>query len=96
MFERYRMKVLSVALVLAFLTSTACSPGLFRFAASAVITTAVVAAVIHAHDSHFHHEYCGHKSVLFDGREVYHYQGRWEYYDSYRQEWYVYDDLGVD
>jgi len=91
-----RTAVITITLVaLLALSSTACTPGMFRLVATAAITTAVVAAVIHSHDDHYHHSRCGHEYVFVDGREVYQYQGRWEYYDPSDGQWYVYDDLEV-
>ena len=95
MFSRTQRLVIGCTLVAVLAVSSACTPGMFRLAATAAITTALVAAVIHSHDDHYHHSRCGHDSVIVDGREVYQYQGRWEYYDSYDGQWYVYEDLDV-
>ena len=90
--ETSRYQAAAVAVVFVLLLS-ACSPGLFRFAAATVLTTAAVAAIMHAHDDHYHHRHCGHEAAFVDGQEVYNYQGRWEYYDERSQTWYTYDDI---
>jgi hypothetical protein len=82
----------SVALVsLLGIGSLNCNP---RFAGSllgaAIVTAAIVgtAAIMAAHDAHYHDEYCGHQRRYHDGRWVYYYGSHWEYYDSGR--WYYY------
>ena len=93
--SRGRIVIISAAIVAVLSMSIACSPAMFRIVATAAITTAVAAAVIHSHDDHYHHSRCGHEYVIVDGREVYQYQGRWEYYDPYDGQWYFYEDLEV-
>jgi len=69
----------------------ACSPRMAQFMAGALIVGAAVAVVAH-HDAHFHHHHCGHEYVIVEDREVYEYQGRWEYYDDSTGQWYYYED----
>jgi len=57
----------------------------------AVATVAVYAAILATHDSHYHNHHCGHTYVVHDNRPVYHYQGRWEYYEPDTGNWYHYD-----
>jgi len=80
---------------------SACTPrSLGNYAARAVVRTAVQVAVhvaIHGivtamieHDSHYHHHSCGHRFTVHDGRDVYEYNGHWEYYDRDARRWYYY------
>lgn len=72
----------------------ACSPRMAQFMAGAVIVGAAVAVVAH-HDAHYHHRHCGHHYVVVEDREVYEYEGRWEYYDESTGEWYYYEEPPV-
>ena len=44
------------------------------------------AAVMSAHDGHFHSPYCGCPWRWYDGHRIYWYHGHWEYYDG--RVWY--------
>jgi hypothetical protein len=84
---------LGVALIAT--TTTACSPRLARTVFAAAVLTAVIVGTAHVlahHDAHFHDEYCGHHRRWHDGRWVYYYEERWEYYDPDTGRWYYYSD----
>lgn len=89
-----RQNLLALCLALG-LTSSACSPQLFRDVASVAIFTAAVVGTAHMmadHDAHFHDHWCGHHRRWYHGHWVYHYDDRWEYYDPNEEVWYYYDD----
>ena len=71
------------------LGTSACSPRMARFMAGALIIGTAVAVIAH-HDAHRHYPGCGHEYIVIEDREVYQYQGRWEYYDEQTGEWYYY------
>ncbi len=76
-----------------------CSTGCFRGGgqlalgalevASVVAEVALVAALLSNHDSHYHSYGC-HPVRYEDGRDVYYYNGHWEYYDDDEGSWYAY------
>jgi hypothetical protein len=57
----------------------------------AISTIAAVATILAVHDAHFHSHHCGHQYMMVEERPVYHYQGRWEYYDEHDANWYYYN-----
>ena len=61
-------------------------------ARGAVFTAAVLgtAAIIAAHDAHFHYETCGCARQWHEGHWVYYYNGWWEYYEPGDAAWYHY------
>lgn len=65
---------------------------LFRGVAELATYVAVTAMVLSWHDHHHHHHGCGHQFVVYESRPVYHYDGRWEYYDDRAETWYYYPD----
>lgn len=91
-----RMKLLIVALMLSLgLSSAGCNRYGWQLLGAAVEVAAYVAVtalVLSAHDSHYHSHHCGHHRVVYEGRPVYEYDGRWEYYDEYDGRWYYYPD----
>jgi hypothetical protein len=91
-----RKVVLGLVLGLVMATSTtACNRygwELFRGAATIAAYVAVTAAVLSWHDHHHHSYHCGHRYVVYESRPVYHYEGRWEYYDPHARTWYYYPD----
>ena len=89
-----RTKVVALLLALGLLTSTGCGR-MAPFVARTIVAAAVVATVVAAHDAHMHHHHCGHRSIIIDDHTVYHYQGRWEYYDPSTDTWYEYEDIEV-
>ena len=80
------------ALFVVLVTQSGCGR-MGMVAARVLVTAAVVATVLAVHDAHYHHHHCGHEYVIVDERDVYHYQGRWEYYDSHQDQWYEYRDF---
>ena len=85
---------MAVAALLITLTLTTSGCGRMGYLAMrTAITVATVATIVHWHDSHFHHHHCGHEYVYVEDRPVYHYQGRWEYYDQESGHWYQYEEL---
>lgn len=86
-----RLLVPVVLLALVQAPNSACSPRMAQFMAGALIVGATVAIIAH-HDAHHHSPYCGHEYVVVEDREVYQYQGRWEYYDDETGEWYYYTE----
>ncbi|HEY3353665.1 MAG TPA: hypothetical protein VGQ83_10475 [Polyangia bacterium] len=54
---------------------------------AAILTTA---AIITAHDAHFHSEGCGCARQFHEGRWVYWYGGWWEFYEPQGGAWYHY------
>ena len=80
-----------IALGIGLLVGAAsCTPRMFH---QALMTAAIIGtvAVLTHHDAHFHDAYCGHPREWHDGRWVYHYQGRWEYYDHRSGNWYYFE-----
>ena len=88
------MRKIRLAVLLAVLgLTTGCSPYAFRSLVGAAIITAAVVGTAHVlahHDHHYHDHYCGHSRRWHDGRDVYYYQDRWEYYDPDTRRWYHY------
>ncbi len=97
------MKRLLVCAVVVSLAAplAACTPrSLGSYAARSLVHTAVNVAVNVAiigvvtamveHDSHYHSHSCGHRYTVHDGRDVYEYNGHWEYYDAETGGWYYY------
>lgn len=93
-------KILARAVVVASLVAfvlaptTGCSRGMANFLAGALIVTAAVAIVAH-HDAHYHDPWCGHERVYVEDRDVYYYEGQWEYYDQDSGQWYYYTEPPV-
>ncbi|MCC6620196.1 MAG: hypothetical protein IT385_03015 [Deltaproteobacteria bacterium] len=91
-----RIKLVVAALLIAsFMGSAGCNRhGWYIFGELVEVAAyvAITAAVLAAHDAHYHHYHCGHHWVVYEERPVYHYQGRWEYYDPYARTWYYYPD----
>lgn len=91
-----RTKLLIAALLITlFAGSAGCNRygwQLFGAVAEAAVYVAVTALVLSTHDAHYHSHHCGHHYVVYEERPVYHYQGRWEYYDPYAETWYYYPD----
>ncbi len=79
-----------VAVVITSLTQIGCGPRGFA-AFRTVAAFAAIATVLAVHDAHFHSHHCGHEYVYVDERPVYHYEDRWEYYDSESGHWYYYE-----
>lgn len=87
-----RKLALAAALALALgSATTGCSPRMFGAAVAAAAIIGTVAVLAH-HDAHFHDEYCGHSRRYHEGRWVYYYGDRWEYYDHGTGNWYYYHD----
>ncbi len=93
--KHLRTSIATLILVAALLTQPACGRhggGLFAARLfTAILMTAAVATVLALHDAHTHNYSCGHEYVIVEERPVYHYQGRWEYYDPGSGQWYQYD-----
>lgn len=88
---RALVPLLLLALIAGPLGQTACSPRMAQFMAGAFIVGTAVAIMAH-HDSHHHYRGCGHEYVVIEDRDVYQYQGQWEYYDDYDGRWYYYQE----
>ncbi len=93
--RRWTTLILALALTLG---ATGCSSSALRAVAGAALVGAAVAhtvAAVHVirhHDAHHHHGRCGHRRRRYQGRYVYRYEGRWEYYDGSSGRWYRYAD----
>ncbi len=88
--KTYLRRFILVAVVITSLAQMGCSPrGFAAFRTFAAFAT--VATILAAHDAHFHSHHCGHEYVYVDERPVYHYEGRWEYYDAQSGHWYYYE-----
>lgn len=59
---------------------------------AAIWTAATVGqiAVLTVHDTHTHHDHCGHYRRWHNGHWTYYYSGHWEYYDHSSGHWYYY------
>ncbi len=91
-----KLRIAVIAALFAFMVvNTGCTRLGARILARTIVTAAVVATVLAYHDAHYHHHHCGHRMVIVERREVYHYQDRWEYYDADGGRWYYYEDLDV-
>ena len=89
--KKISFAIVAALLSLALATSSGCGR-MGGVVVRAMVATAVVATVLAAHDAHYHHHHCGHHFVIVEDREVYEYEGRWEYYDPYDGQWYAYDE----
>jgi len=92
------MKRRGILVALAATVSVACvAPrGVHHLAAAAIWTAAIAGNVVIlvAHDAHLHSETCGHYRRWQDGRWIYYYEQRWEYFDDTSGQWYYYADAG--
>ena len=87
--------VVALALITSLVTSSGCNRyglEILRGVVEITAAVAVTALVLAAHDAHYHHAHCGHHYVVYESQPVYHYQGRWEYYDPWDDVWYYYPD----
>ena len=85
-------KMVLIVLLLGFTATQSGCGRLGYHAVRTLVTVAAVATVLAWHDSHFHSHHCGHEYVYVEERPVYHYQGRWEYYDAHNGPWYYYNE----
>ena len=93
--KRFLKPLVAATLVLTLMGGSAgCHPRFARLIAAGLIAVAAVAVVAH-HDAHFHDRYCGHSYVVVEDRDVYEYEGRWEYYDEGSGQWYYYEEPPV-
>ena len=80
---------------------SACTPRSFGNYAARTLVQAAVTVAVHVaiegvvtamveHDAHYHSHRCGHRYTVHDGRDVYEYNGYWEYYDADAGGWYYY------
>lgn len=93
--SRARGILVALILTVSLIGSSGCNRygwEVFRSVAELTAYVAVTAMVLAAHDAHYHHAHCGHRYVIYESRPVYHYEGRWEYYDSWDDTWYYYPD----
>lgn len=100
----WKKMVLSVGMAA---TLTGCHPDVAKFVidetlaavAHVAVESAIVAAVTSG-SRHYAYEHrpvghdtdCGHDYVIYDEREVYFVEGRWEYYDDTYGGWYYFVD----
>lgn len=68
-----------------------CGPRTASFIAGMIVLGAAL-AIMAEHDAHFHSRHCGHRHVVYEGRDVYYYNGHWEYYEPNTRRWYFYRD----
>ncbi|MCA9519666.1 MAG: hypothetical protein KC609_01780 [Myxococcales bacterium] len=87
-----QLVVLISVLTLGFGAMTpGCSPRTLGFVAGMVVLGTAM-AILAEHDAHFHSHHCGHRHVIYEGRDVYYYNDHWEYYDPNARRWYFYRD----
>ncbi|MFH1132206.1 MAG: hypothetical protein V1754_12790 [Pseudomonadota bacterium] len=81
--------IMLLALVGISSITPACTPRMAAHMFSAAAVLGTVAVIAH-HDAHMHHYQCGCHRRWYQDQWVYHYDGRWEYYDRHHGRWYYY------
>ncbi len=94
--RRVRTWAVACLLAVGLALQPGCGHRLALGVARVVAVGVAAAAVLAGHDAHMHSHVCGHEYVIIEDREVYHYQGRWEYYDPDTGEWYEYEEVEIE
>lgn len=89
-----KVRLTILALIVAIMAiGPGCNRHTMHMFADLAVAAATVAVAVALHDVvHHHHRHCGHAFVYYEGRPVYQYGERWEYYDEYEDQWYYYPD----